>query len=268
MLKSPFVWNVPNAISPQYRFFSIAFAISAACAAFLSPQIGLAQKIDEENSIQTQNPENNFQTSKNSRSLPVTVGATSDSNASPPASSPRTRRERTKRTITNREFSDKEKIILLLNAHCDFPTKDDLLQTTPEAEKYLLEIVDDESVLLSVRMRAVQALSYFSTPQNRETLENILAHPERAEHTLMLIQAIRSYTIIAPDLAPKTVEPFLSSPSDFIRFITIASLKNCPGDSALQVLNNRYQIETNRFFKMRLKQAIDGHCKSQSYCNP
>ena len=156
---------------------------------------------------------------------------------------------------------------MLLNAHCDFPTKEDLLQTSVNAEAHLLEIIEDENILLSVRMRAVQALSYFSTPTNRQTLENILAHPNDVEHTLMLIQAIRAYTIIAPDAAPKAVEPFLSSDSDFIRFVTINSLKNCPGNAALQVLQNRYENESNRFFKMRLKQAIDNHCKSNTYCN-
>ncbi len=171
-----------------------------------------------------------------------------------------------KRTIENREFSDKEKIVLLLNAHCDFPTKDDLTETGRDAEAHLLEIARDEQILLSVRMRAVQALSYFSTPANRETLESILAHPEEADHPLMLIQAIRAYAVIAPDAAPKAIEPFLSSSSDFIRFVAIDSLKKCPGQAALHVLSDRYQTETNRFFKMRLKQAIDGHCKSNAYC--
>lgn len=171
-----------------------------------------------------------------------------------------------KRTIENREFGDKEKIVLLLNAHCDFPSKDDLSETSRDAEAHLLEIVRDEQLLLSVRMRAVQALSYYSTPANRETLENILAHPEDADHPLMLIQAIRAYAVIAPDAAPEAIAPFLSSPSDFIRFVAIDSLKNCPGQAALQVLSDRYQTETNRFFKMRLKQAIDGHCKSNAYC--
>lgn len=171
-----------------------------------------------------------------------------------------------KRTIENREFGDKEKIVLLLNAHCDFPTKDDLLETSRDAEAHLLEIARDEQLLLSVRMRAVQALSYFSTPANREMLEKILAHPEDADHPLMLIQAIRAYAVIAPDAAPEAIAPFLSSDSDFIRFVAIDSLKNCPGQAALQVLSNRYQTETNRFFKMRIKQAIDGHCKSNAYC--
>ncbi len=171
-----------------------------------------------------------------------------------------------KRTIENREFGDKEKIVLLLNAHCDFPSKDDLSETSRDAEAHLLEIVRDEQLLLSVRMRAVQALSYYSTPANRETLENILAHPEDADHPLMLIQAIRAYAVIAPDAAPEAIAPFLSSSSDFIRFVAIDSLKNCPGQAALQVLSNRYQTETNRFFKMRIKQAIDGHCKSNAHC--
>ena len=171
---------------------------------------------------------------------------------------------RRRRTLENREFDDREKIILLLNAHCDFPSRDDLLSTSPDAEKHLQSIVDDDNVLLSVRMRAVQALSYFATPMNRETLERILAHPEQAEHRLMVIQAIRSYAIIAPEQAPAAIEPFLSHPTDFYRFMAISSLKNCPGQAAIDVLKRRYEVETNRYFQMRLKDAIDNHCKGET----
>ena len=168
---------------------------------------------------------------------------------------------RTRRVIQNREFSDREKIELLLNAHCDFPSKEDLLSTSPDADTHLQAIFADESVILSVRMRAVQALSYFATPQNRETLEWVLAHPEQVEHPLMLIQAIRSYVKVAPDLAPKAIEPFLSYDGDLIRFVAIDSLKNCPGQAAIDVLKARSRVETNRFFQTRLRQAIDGHCQ-------
>ena len=171
-------------------------------------------------------------------------------------------RPRRRRTIENREFDDREKIILLLNAHCDFPTRDDLLSTSEDAEKHLQSIVEDENILLSVRMRAVQALSYFATQTNRETLESILAHPEEAEHQLMVYQAIRAYAKIAPDAAPAAIEPFLSHPKDFYRFVAISSLKDCPGNAAVEVLRRRYEVETNRFFQMRLKDAIDNHCKS------
>lgn len=187
-------------------------------------------------------------------------------NADEPNASPNVRTRR--RTIVNREFDDKEKITLLLNAHCDFPSRDDLLSVSNQAESLLLEIYADESILLSVRMRAVQALSYFSSPQNRETLEDILAHPENVEHILILIQAIRAYAAIAPNDAPKKLEPFLSDASDFVRFITIDSLKSCPGNAALHVLQSQYERETNRFFKTRLKQAIDNHCKKSSCASP
>jgi hypothetical protein len=194
------------------------------------------------------------------QSAPATVGA----NAQTPGAQPNPQRPRRRRTIENREFDDREKIILLLNAHCDFPSRDDLLSTSPNAEKHLQSIVDDDSVLLSVRMRAVQALSYFATPMNRETLEKILAHPELAEHRLMVIQAIRAYAIIAPDQAPAAIEPFLSHPTDFYRFMAISSLKNCPGQAAIDVLKRRYEVETNRYFQMRLKDAIDNHCKGDA----
>lgn len=249
---------------PRLAFFGCAF-----CALFV-PWIANAQP----HPVQAPPAQAQSQPSHQKKNeADVNSGASSDK-ADPPPEDPSLRLQRARsanerrrrQAIENREFGDKEKIALLLNAHCDYPTKEDLLQTSANAESHLLEIIEDESILLSVRMRAVQALSYFLTPISRETLETILAHPNDVEHTLMLIHAIRSYTIIAPDAAPAIVEPFLASDSDFIRFVTINSLKNCPGDAALQVLQNRYDVETNRFFKMRLKQAIDNHCKNDAYC--
>ena len=176
-------------------------------------------------------------------------------------------RRRRRRTIQNREFDEREKIVLLLRAHCEFPTKEDLLSTSEDVEKHLQSIIDDPELLLTVRMRAVEALAYFATPMNRETLEQILANPEKAEHQLMVYQAIRAYAKIAPDQAPAALEPFLSSETDFYRFVTITSLRDCPGQAALDVLQNRYKVETNRYFQTRLKQAIDNHCKSDTYCS-
>ena len=178
---------------------------------------------------------------------------------------PQQRGRRIPRVILNREFDDREKIMLLLNAHCDFPSKEDLLSTSPDAEKHLRDILSDESVLFSVRMRTIEALAYFDNPQNLETVENILAHPDEHEQ-LMLMQAIRAYPKMAPDRAPAALAPYLAYDNDFIRFVTISSLKNCPGDAALSTLKSRYAVEKNRFFQSRLKQAIDNHCKQQTYC--
>lgn len=173
---------------------------------------------------------------------------------------------RGKRVIVNREFDDREKITLLLNAHCDFPTKEDLLSTSADAEKHLHSILNDASVLFSVRRRALEALAYFETEYSHQMLEWILSHPDEIKHPLMLMQAIRSYPQIAPDKAPDLLEPYLASDNDMIRFVTISALKNCPGNSALNVLKRRYAIEKNRFFQARLKQAMDGHCQQETYC--
>lgn len=172
--------------------------------------------------------------------------------------------QRRMRTIENREFDDREKIILLLNAHCDFPSKEDLLATSPDVESILHDILMDKSVLFSVRLRAVEALSYFESPKNIEMLEWILANPEKVKHSLMLMQAIRAYPKVAPQQAPAALAPFLESENDMVRFVTISSLKTCPGEAAIRVLSDRYSVETNRFFQFRLKDAIDNHCQESA----
>ncbi|MBQ9244351.1 MAG: HEAT repeat domain-containing protein [Proteobacteria bacterium] len=176
------------------------------------------------------------------------------------------RRSRVRRTIVNREFSDRDKIMLLLNAHCDFPSREDLLLTSPEAEVHLHSILNDETLMYSVRQRALEALAYFDTPQNIQMLEQILAHPEQIERPMMLMQAIMAYPKVAPESAPDILKPFLASDNDMIRFVTISSLKNCPGNAAVDVLRARYEVEENRFFKMRLKSAIEDHCKKDKAC--
>ena len=239
------------------RIHRYIFAIVCAIA----PGLGFAQQPTDVAQREVVSQSSGVQASQTSEATPQPSAVPGQQT---PGAQPRPQGPRRRRTIENREFDDREKIILLLNAHCDFPSRDDLLSTSPDAEKHLQSIVDDDSVLLSVRMRAVQALSYFATPMNRETLEKILAHPEQAEHRLMVIQAIRSYAIIAPELAPATLEPFLSHPTDFYRFIAISSLKSCPGQAAIDVLKRRYDVETNRYFQMRLKDAIDNHCKGDT----
>lgn len=175
-------------------------------------------------------------------------------------------RARARRTIVNREFSDRDKIMLLLNAHCDFPSREDLLLTSSEAEVHLHSILNDETLMYSVRQRALEALAYFDTPQNIQMLEQILAHPEQIERPMMLMQAIMAYPKVAPDSAPNILKPFLASDNDMIRFVTISSLKRCPGNAAVEVLRARYEVEENRFFKMRLKSAIEDHCKKDKSC--
>lgn len=224
-------------------------------------------------------------------------------------------RRRITRTIENREFSNKDKIQLLLSAHCDFPTKEDLISTVntdmlasdrasdsqnaesaanvqesavqkvakaagaavgknavsqSDIENYLQDtlfaILSDESQLFSVRRRALEALAYFDTPKNVRMLEYIVSHPDQIKRPLMLVQAIRSYPQVAPQNAPAALAPYLDSPNDMIRFVTISTLKNTPGKEALRVLQERRNVEKNAFFKTRLDEAIENHCKKDVYC--
>ena len=219
------------------------------------------------------------------------------------------------RKIENREFSNKDKILLLLSAHCDFPSKEDLISSIntdmlqqdkaklasqnqaasanalpaqsnetsssilttsqtvaqSEVEDYLQEILFsillDEKQLFSVRRRSLEALAYFDTPKNVKTLEYIVTHPESIKRPLMLVQAIRSYPQVAPDKAPEDLAPYLDSPNDMIRFVTISTLQNTPGQKSLDVLKKRRNVEKNHFFQNRLDDAIANHCKKDVFCS-
>lgn len=244
---------------------------------------------------------------------PAANAGTAQNDQNPAESAqPQPPRRRMMRTIENREFNNKDKILLLLSAHCDFPTKEDLISTVNtqmlvsdrnqaakneentgdsaalkiskaavsavgkagvsqnDVENYLqdtlFEILSDESQLFSVRRRALEALAYFDTPKNLQMLDYIVTHPEQIKRPLMLVQAIRSYPQVAPDKAPEALERYLDSPNDMIRFVTISTLKNTPGQGALRVLQERRNIEKNTFFKSRLDEAIANHCKKDVFC--
>ena len=176
---------------------------------------------------------------------------------------------RPRREIQNREFEDCEKIALLLNAHCDMPTLEDLNSTSPKAERCLLEILDDEGALFSVRLRALESLSLYGTQADealRRNLEALLDHPDEVK-PLALMQAIRAYSKIDPENAPDKLSSFFEYDNDMIRFVTISSLCGNASPKALSALQTWYQKEKNAFFKRRLEQAIQGHGIQGLYCN-
>lgn len=244
-------------------------------------------------------------------------------------------RPRPMRKIENREFSNRDKIMLLLSAHCDFPTKEDLISTisfdkmledeeqmaadasftrrkkqsestnsddaeTPEVseradnvkspstpkesadarkltpeekarvetylQNILYTILKDDSVLLTVRGRSLEALAYFNTEKNVKMLTYALTHSERIKRPIMLVQAIRAFPEVAPDKAAEILAPFLEHENDMVRFVTIRTLQKTPGDAAVQVMQKRLDAETNRFFKARLMESIQCHDEKLPNC--
>ncbi len=261
---------------------------------------------------QTQVAEANQASSAPANTAPQSV------NGTPPlqdSAQPQQPRPRMIRIPENREFSNQDKIQLLLSAHCDFPTKEDLISTIntemlvkdrnealkaeenaggnniseaqvitrqalaavgtagvsqADIETYiqdiLFKILSDESNLFTIRRRALEALAYFDNPKNEKMLEFIVTHPDRIKRPLMLVQAILSYPQIAPDKAPAALAKYLDSPNDMIRFVTISTLRNTPGQAALDVLKERRKIEKNHYFQTRLDEAIANHCKKDVFC--
>ena len=169
--------------------------------------------------------------------------------------------------LKNREFNDKEKISLLLNAHCDFPSKEDLLSTSPDAEKHIRDIIQDETILQSVRQRALEALAYFDTPENEESLRKVLEDAYDSTDDFSIVYSLRAYSRVAGEKSVPLIERFLSHPRDYVRLAAISNLKLTPGKAALEALKQRRQIETNRFFIAQLDQAINNHCKQKKRCS-
>ena len=247
------------------------------------------------------------------------------------------------RQIENREFSNRDKIMLLLSAHCDFPTKEDLISTisfdrmlededeiaakasmtgrrkqseeqkdesSPEGDSgkaegsvvrannaksdtsterkgevdwrkmtqeererveiylqnILYTILNDESVLLTVRGRSLEALAYFNTEKNIKMLTYILTHSERIKRPIMLVQAIRAFPEVAPEQAAEILAPFLDHENDMVRFVTIRTLQKTPGNDAVKVMQERLDVETNRFFKAWLLESIQCHDQKLTNC--
>ena len=191
--------------------------------------------------------------------MPTDPGRRQPSAGTPSGGDNQPRPPRRRREIKNREFDEAEKIRLLLSGHCDFPTREDLLNTSQNANEILTNIVMNEDILPSVRMRAVRALSYFQTEENAQSLIEILNDHENQRTTLVISAISGLVRLLQADAVPY-IAPFLADSYDFIRFVTISSLKNCPGQEAVDALEERRKVETNRFFIYKLDDAIQNHC--------
>lgn len=168
--------------------------------------------------------------------------------------------------IKLREFDEREKIALLLSSHCSLPSREDMLITSPEAESHLQSIIEDDTALVSVRMRALDALAYFPSPQNAETLRAVLANPKEAEARRILVSGMRAYLRLVGAQAAPLLETFLDNPDSFVRLVAIRSLSQCPGSQALSILQKHHSLEESRFFKTKMAQAIENHCKGDKVC--
>ncbi len=171
------------------------------------------------------------------------------------------------REIKNREFDDRQKIELLLSAHCGFPSKEDLLSTSPDAEKHIQDIINDDNVLGSVRERALRALAYFTTPGNEASLKEILERGYSTNNRIAVMYALNAYSNVAGDRAAPVIARFLEHPDEYIRLVAIRNLKATPGEASLKALQDRRRVEENRFFQTKLDQAIAGHCNKRVRCD-
>lgn len=154
------------------------------------------------------------------------------------------------------EFDDREKLMLLLNSHCNFPTKEDLEQTVHAPAQLLMEIMQDEAVLLTVRSRALRALGYFEDAANEEALRRSLIDFEKMPRTI-LSNTIRAYGTMAGERGVEILKPFLVNEEHLVRIVAITTLRDIPGEQSTQALEGRLSVETNHYFRMRLQRALD-----------
>lgn len=175
---------------------------------------------------------------------------------------------RRKRELKNREFDDCEKIRLLICAHCDFPSKEDFLLTSADPETCIKTIIEDETVLISVRERALTALAYFDSSANRASLKQTLEHAGTSDNRLFVLYAIVAYSNIAKEESVPLIEKFMHHEDDFVRLTAIRRLGQTPGIEAYSALKKQYQVEENRFFRQKLEDALAEHCqRNKSFCS-
>jgi len=182
------------------------------------------------------------------------------------ADQPKEEPRRFKLELKNREFDDREKIALLLSAHCDFPSKDDLLSTSPDAEKHIIDILGDETVLESIRERALEALAYFKSPENEAALRENLERVYESENFMLIMYSMRGYASVAEQRAVPLLARFMEHKLDYVRISAIRQLQLIPGKASLEALQNRLANENNRYFKSKLEDAIKHHCTQKTRC--
>ncbi|MGI5829741.1 MAG: HEAT repeat domain-containing protein [Bradymonadia bacterium] len=163
---------------------------------------------------------------------------------------------------TDDEFDDREKLLQLLNAHCAFPSKEDLLSTVQDAQTLLADIAQDDGVLLSVRSRAVRALGYFDDAQIEESMRQSLRNSLNMPRSL-LVNIIRAYATMAGERGLEVLRPYMEHEEHYVRISTINAIGNIAGSEAEQVLRTRLHQERNEYFKKRIERVLRERTEEQ-----
>ena len=162
----------------------------------------------------------------------------------------------------------KERVVFLLSAYHHFPTVEDLATAGDEAtvSGILLDLAQDRDAVPTLRLRAVDAMAYYSDPltdaylvYSIETPTN--SAPEKDRRTLKLIRhhAVVAYAKQHRDKALETLEPLLVGADLQLRLTAISAVgKQCgkAGVTRLQKLktqdsNEAVQSEIRKFTQIR-----------------
>ena len=154
-------------------------------------------------------------------------------------------------------LTPKEKITALIANHCTLPEKNELLKVDADAENTITDIINDETIIDSVRMRAIQLLTYFPTDNNEQQLIHILNDPAATRR--IKIRTITTYAEINPQQAPLLLKKLLADPDNALKFVTIVTLQRTNSQTALNALKEGIQNENNKLFLKYLNRAVNNH---------
>jgi len=143
----------------------------------------------------------------------------------------------------------------LLSAHCSFPTREELVAISADAPALLMEIFNDPNALPSVRMRALDALGYFNTPETESFLVYLLENHGQLE-TRHLHHAITAYGKVAGERSIPAVRGFLEHADVQVRMTVIDALRSFAGQPGRELLQQRLAVEPNRVVKERLELGV------------
>lgn len=154
-------------------------------------------------------------------------------------------------------LAEREKLLLLLSTHCDFPTKEDLVSSISDVEVHLISLTEDESLIPTVRSRALRALGYFDSSENEEALQQAL-RSSHAVPRMMLASMIQAYGRIGKERSVELIKLFLDHHDDMVKISAINSLRNCECKEGEDALRERMVKENNLYFKRRIESALGG----------
>jgi HEAT repeat protein len=151
----------------------------------------------------------------------------------------------------------RDALVTMLSGFEDVPTLAQIRALGPSTVPMLIALHDDTQVIQPVRLRAVQAMAAFTTPEARTFLLRVIHDP--AESPVMVRRATAALAQSQGATAIPQITPLLTSQERAIREGAIEALGSIGTPAARQALVDHQAHETDAALRARIGVLTAAH---------